>query len=190
MELEATRNIKEILNRYPQEQRYSLALLQEVQKEYGYISPNHLLAISSHLDVAVSEVFSIATFYKALSLNKKGKLIIKVCDGTACHIRGSASVLEEIKRVLKISEGETTQDGLFSIEVVNCVGSCAMAPVVICDGEYHGNVRTGKAAGIIEDAKAMLAGSASAPADVGPGTDPDAHAEQNAAGKKEVPRHE
>lgn len=158
MESEKVKNIKEILNHYPQEQRYSLAMLQEVQKEYGYISPNNLLAISSHLGVPVSEIFSMATFYKALSLNKKGKCIIKVCDGTACHIRGSAGVLDEIKRALKINEGETTPDGLFSIEIVNCVGSCAMAPVVIRDKEYFGNVLLGKAAGIIEDAKSMMAG--------------------------------
>lgn len=150
---EATRTIKEILDRYPPKQRYSLAVLQEVQKEYGYISPNNLLAISSHLGVPVSEIFSIATFYKALSLDKKGRCIIKVCDGTACHIRGSVNILEEIKRALKINEGETTPDGLFSIEIVNCVGSCAMAPVVICDKEYFGNVQTGKASEIIESAK-------------------------------------
>ncbi len=156
MQLESTNNIKTILNRYPQEQRYSLAVLQEVQKEYGYISPNHLLAVSGHLGVPVSEIFSIATFYKALSLDKKGKCIIKVCDGTACHIRGSSGVLEEIKSALKIKEGETTPDGLFSIEVVNCVGSCAMAPVVICGSEYHGNVRAGGASALIHNAKAAM----------------------------------
>lgn len=156
LELEQTRNIKEILSQYPSEQRYSLAVLQEVQKEYGYISPNHLMAISSHLGVPVSEIFSIATFYKALSLDKKGRCIIKVCDGTACHIRGSVNVLEEMKRALKIKEGETTPDGLFSIEIVNCVGSCAMAPVVICDKKYHGNVQIGKAKVIIDDAKEVL----------------------------------
>ncbi|MDD3169602.1 MAG: NAD(P)H-dependent oxidoreductase subunit E [Eubacteriales bacterium] len=156
MELEQTRNIKEILSHYPPEQRYSLAVLQEVQKEYGYISPNHLMAISSHLGVPVSEIFSIATFYKALSLDKKGKCIIKVCDGTACHIRGSVNVLEEIKRALKINEGETTPDGLFSIEIVNCVGSCAMAPVVICDKVYHGNVQIDQAKEIIDEAKEVL----------------------------------
>lgn len=153
MDQERTRNIKDILDRYPPKQRYSLAVLQEVQKEYGYISPNNLLAISSHLGVPVSEIFSIATFYKALSLNKKGRCIIKVCDGTACHIRGSVNILEEIKRALKINEGETTPDGLFSIEIVNCVGSCAMAPVVIAGREYFGNVQTGTTSEILEKAK-------------------------------------
>jgi len=153
LEHEKKKNIKDILGKNPHGQRYSLAILQEVQKEYGYISPEHLTAISFHLRVPVSEIFSIATFYKALSLDKKGKIIIKVCDGTACHIRGSATVLEECKRALNINEGETTPDGLFSIEVVNCVGSCAMAPVVICGEQYFGNVQTGQSSAIIKDAK-------------------------------------
>lgn len=156
LEHEKSRDIKEVLGQYPPEQRYSLAVLQEVQKEYGYISPNNLLAISSYLGVPISEIFSIATFYKALSLNKKGRCIIKICDGTACHIRGSVNVLEEVKRALKINEGETTPDGLFSIEIVNCVGSCAMAPIVICGKEYHGNVQIGKATEIVEEAGEVL----------------------------------
>ncbi len=152
MDHEKEKNIKEILDKYPKQQRYSLAVLQEVQKEYGYVSPNNILAISTHLEIPVSEIFAIATFYKALSLEKKGKIIIKVCDGTACHIRGSMNVLEEIKRTLGIKEGETTADGLFSIEIVNCVGSCAMAPLIICGEEYHGNIQLGQSSKIIQTA--------------------------------------
>lgn len=153
LELEKTKNIIDILEKFSPEQRHSLAILQEVQKEYGYISPNNLLAISSYLKVPISEIFSISTFYKSLSLDKKGKFVIKVCDGTACHIRGSVTVLEEVKRALNIKEDETTPDGLFSIEVVNCVGSCAMAPVVICGDKYFGNVEYGKASKIIKAVK-------------------------------------
>jgi NADH:ubiquinone oxidoreductase subunit E len=150
---ENMKTINDILYQHAPEQRHSLAILQEVQKEFGYISPNNLLAISTYLKVPVSEIFSIATFYKALSLEKKGKFIIKVCDGTACHIRGSVNVLEEIKRALQIKENETTPDGLFSIEVVNCVGSCAMAPVLICNDEYYGNVKTGQAEKMIQSVR-------------------------------------
>jgi NADH-quinone oxidoreductase subunit E len=153
LEEENKKGIQELLDGYPQEQRHALAILQSVQKEYGFISANSLMAISQYLGTPVSELFSIATFYKALSLKKKGKIVIKVCDGTACHIRGSAQILEECKRALQINEGETTPDGLFSIEVVNCVGSCAMAPVVICGEEYHGNVQIGQADEIIDQAK-------------------------------------
>ncbi len=148
---EKTIEIQDILNRYPKEQRYSLAILQEMQKTYGYISVDSLTALSGHVNVPLSELFSLATFYKSLSLTKKGKFIIKVCDGTACHIRGSITVLEEIKRTLQIEEGETTADGLFSLEVVNCVGSCAMAPVVICGDEYFGNVKQGQSAEMIKE---------------------------------------
>jgi NADH-quinone oxidoreductase subunit E len=144
------KTIHEILENFLPEQRFSLAILQAVQKEYNYISSDNLKAISDYLSVPISQIFSMATFYKSLSLTEKGKFILKICDGTACHIRGSVSVLEEIKRTLGIEDGETTPDGLFSIEVVNCVGSCAMAPVVICDQEYFGNVGLGQGTEIIE----------------------------------------
>jgi len=147
---EQSRNIEEILKAFPKAQRFSLAILQEVQKEYNYISADHLKAVAIHLALPLSDIFSMATFYKSLSLEKKGKFVIKICDGTACHIRGSMSVLEEVKRALHIDVGETTPDGLFSIEVVNCVGSCAMAPVVICGEEYFGNVQLGQGQEIID----------------------------------------
>lgn len=143
-------SITGILGRFTPEQKHSLAILQEVQKEEGFISSDNLKIISDYLQVPVSELFSLATFYKSISLTKKGKFILKVCDGTACHIRGSISVLEEVKRSLHIEEGQTTADGLFSLEVVNCVGSCAMAPVVICDEEYFGNVSIGQGEEIVE----------------------------------------
>ena len=139
-----------VLQGFKPEKRHSLAILQEFQRQFGYISESDLKAISSFLDVPVSGLFSLATFYKSLSLEKKGTFIIKVCDGTACHIRGSVPILDEIKRTLGINEFETTPDGLFSLEVVNCVGSCAMAPVVICKEEYFGNVKKGDAPKIIE----------------------------------------
>ena len=147
---EKQRSIEEILKTFPKAQRFSLAILQEIQKEYKYISSDSLKAVASYLALPISDIFSMATFYKSLSLGKKGEFIIKVCDGTACHIRGSLSVLDEVKRALLINEGETTPDGLFSLEIVNCVGSCAMAPVVICDQEYFGNVKLGQAKEIID----------------------------------------
>lgn len=144
------RSIEQILKTFPKAQRFSLAILQEIQKEYKYISSDNLKAVATYLALPISDIFSMATFYKSLSLDKKGNFILKVCDGTACHIRGSLSVLDEVKRALQINEGETTPDGLFSIEIVNCVGSCAMAPVVICDQEYFGNVKLGQAKEIID----------------------------------------
>ena len=145
--------VQEILEAFPAEERFSLAILQKIQKEYSYISGDNLKAVSAYIKIPISQVFSMATFYKSLSLDKKGAFIIKVCDGTACHIRGSRSVLDEIQRALSICEGETTEDGLFSLEIVNCVGSCAMAPVVVCNEEYFGNVGLGEGKKIVETYK-------------------------------------
>lgn len=144
------KSIEEIIQAYPKEERFSLAILQNVQKEYNYISSDALKAVAGHLDIPLSQVFSMATFYKALSLDKKGRVILKVCDGTACHIRGSMSVLDEIENALGIKAGETTEDGLFSLEVVNCLGSCAMAPVVICGEEYYGKMKKGEGREIVD----------------------------------------
>lgn len=142
-----------ILQRFEPDKRYSLAILQDFQHEFNYISESDLKQISDYLNVPVSGLFSLATFYKSLSLEKKGTFIIKVCDGTACHIRGSVPILDEIKRTLGINEFETTPDGLFSLEIVNCVGSCAMAPVVICKDEYFGNAKKGDGVKIINNCK-------------------------------------
>ena len=108
----AQQTITKILQKFPAQQRFSLAILQEIQKEYNYISAEHLKAAADYLSLPLSQLFSMATFYKALSLDKKGKFIIRVCDGTACHIRGSQNILVEIERALGIREGETTEDGL------------------------------------------------------------------------------
>jgi NADH:ubiquinone oxidoreductase subunit E len=139
-----------ILKGFKPDKRHSLAILQEFQKQFGYISADNLKQIAAYLDIPISELFSMATFYKALSLDKNCKFIIKVCDGTACHIRGSVIILEEIKNALGIKEFETTPDGFFSLEVVNCVGSCAMAPVVVCNDEYFGNAKKGDGEKIIK----------------------------------------
>ncbi len=142
-----------VLQQFVPDKRHSLAILQEFQRQFGYISEKDLHLISSYLGTPLSSLFSLATFYKALSLEKKGTFVIKVCDGTACHIRGSIPVLDEIKKALGINEFETTADGLFTLEVVNCVGSCAMAPVVICNEEYFGNAGKGDGKDIINKCK-------------------------------------
>jgi NADH-quinone oxidoreductase subunit E len=93
----------------------------------------------------------MATFYKALSLKAKGKYIIKVCNGTACHIRGSNALMDEVAEVLDITPGETTSDGLFSIEIVNCLGACALAPVMVIDDKYYGGMTKEKVKSVIEE---------------------------------------
>lgn len=148
--MENESRIKEIIFRYPAEKRFSLAIMQDIQREFNYIPREAMKAISEYLLIPLAKLYGMATFYKALSLNPKGKYVIKVCDGTACHIRSSMVVLSELKKLLEIQAGEITPDGLFSLETVNCVGACALAPVIVVNGEYHGKLTPQDIAGIIE----------------------------------------
>lgn len=142
--------IMAILEQYPAEQRYSLAILQDLQRKYNYIPREGMEALSDYLGCPLSSLYSMATFYKALSLKPKGKHIIKLCDGTACHIRGASTLCDGIMRNLGIGDGETTEDGLFSLELVNCLGSCALAPVMVVDETYYGKMTMEKLPGVLD----------------------------------------
>ncbi len=145
--------MKEIISRYPAEKRFSLAIMQDMQRKFNYIPREAMEAISEYLSIPLSKIYGMATFYKALSLNPKGKYVIKVCDGTACHIRSSMVIISELEKLLEIKVGEITPDGLFSIETVNCLGACALAPVMVINGEYYGKLTAQDIAGIIESYK-------------------------------------
>jgi NADH-quinone oxidoreductase subunit E len=136
-----TNEITKLIESYPRDRRYALAILQDIQHIYKYIPREGMSVLSEYLGCPLSSLYSMATFYKALSLTPKGKHIIKVCDGTACHIRGAANLIDGIYRTLGIAPGETTDDGLFSLETVNCLGSCALAPVMVIDEVYYGKLR-------------------------------------------------
>jgi len=133
--------INKIVKSYPRDKRHSLAILQDIQRNFGYISKESLQAVSEYLEIKIAALYSMVTFYKALSLEPKGKHIIRVCDGTACHIRGAPVLLDALERALGIKPGEITDDGLFTVEIVNCVGTCAIAPVMVIDGQYHPKVQ-------------------------------------------------
>jgi len=133
-----------VLNTKNLEKRHALAYLQDIQKQFGYIPKENILNLAGILDMPVSELYAIATFYKTLSLTPRGKHLIQVCDGTACHIRGSVRLLDVIKRELGIAPGGTTRDREFSLKVVNCLGACALAPAMIIDDNYHGGVTADK----------------------------------------------
>ena len=134
----------EILKKYPREQRFTLAIMQDIQNKYNYLPKEALYIVADYLKVPMSRLYSMATFYKALSLKKKGENIIKVCDGTACHIRSSAVLIDEIKKVLGIEPGDITEDGRFSLETVSCLGSCALAPVMVVNEIYYGSLNAVK----------------------------------------------
>lgn len=144
-------SILDIYQKYPKEQRYTLAILQDIQKKFNYIPRSALNELANHLDIPLSKLYSMATFYKALSLEPKGENIIKVCDGTACHIRSSKIIIDEIQKILNIKPGETSIDGRFSLETVNCLGSCAIAPVMVINETYYGKVTPVKIREILDE---------------------------------------
>lgn len=134
------KDILTVVEAYPADRRHALAILQDLQRQFGYIPREGLSAVAEHLGCPVAQLYSMATFYKALSLKAKGRHIIKLCDGTACHIKGSPNLVAGVERALGIKPGETTDDGLFSLELVNCLGSCAIAPVMVIDEQYYGKM--------------------------------------------------
>jgi NADH-quinone oxidoreductase subunit E len=111
--------------------------MQAINEQYNHLPKNILCYVSQELEVPLSQVYHVATFYTSFSLKPRGKHIIKVCMGTACHVRGSPRVLDAIKRYLKIEPGETTGDHVFTLETVNCLGACALGPVVVVDDNYY-----------------------------------------------------
>lgn len=127
--------------------------LHETQREHGYIPPESISKISRQLKISESEIFGVLTFYKAFTLEPRGKHLITICMGTACHVRGAPRILDEFERRLGIGPGETTEDKSFTLETVNCVGACALGPIVISDGTYHGQMKTRDVEKIIEESK-------------------------------------
>ena len=146
---EDKKRIEAIVYSYEKDRRHALAIMQDMQRKFQYIPREGMEIMAEYLECPVAQLYSMATFYKALSLKPKGRHIIKCCDGTACHIRGSVNLIGEIRRQLGIGPGETTEDGKFSFETVNCVGSCALAPVLIVDDTYYGKVSMDSVAEIL-----------------------------------------
>lgn len=149
-ETERSTRISEIIQAYPADQRYALAALQDMQREYNYIPEEGLELLAEYLHCPQAQLYSMATFYKALSLVPKGEYIIRICNGTACHLRGSMNLATSIKGELGIEPGQTTEDGKFSLELVNCLGSCALAPVMVVNENYHNKLRVEQVPGIIQ----------------------------------------
>jgi NADH-quinone oxidoreductase subunit E len=130
-----------------------IEVLQDVQTQYNYLPENVLRAVSDRLHVPLIEVFRGANFYRAFSLAPRGRHQITVCMGTACHVRGSKLVLEEMERQVGVKAGGTTENLEYTLERVNCVGACALGPVVICDGKYHGKLKLTGVAKVLKATK-------------------------------------
>jgi len=140
----AKQKVKATLDRYQHDPGMLVSVLQDVQAEYNYLPRKALLQVSQGLDIPLTQVYSVASFFKAFSLKPRGRHLINVCLGTACHVRGAVRILEEIERQLGINPGETTEDFKYTLERVNCVGACALGPIVIIDDTYSGQMKTDK----------------------------------------------
>lgn len=145
--------ISAILEKYNNEESSIIAILQDIQEKFGYLPKESLLQVSRDVNIPISRVLSLATFFKAFSLIPKGKHPIHVCMGTACHVRGAQLVLEKLERELKIKSGDTTDDMNFSLDEVRCVGCCGLAPVVMVGEEVHGKITQTKVPGILKKYK-------------------------------------
>lgn len=147
------KKVDSIVGRYKGEKGSLISILQDIQEEYNYLPQDALILLSKKLEVSLINIYGIATFFKSFSLTPRGKHLLTVCIGTACHVRGGPGILEELERKLKIKAGETTEDKLFTLESVNCLGCCAIGPIVVKDGEYFGQMTMGKAGSVLKTAQ-------------------------------------
>jgi len=144
--------LDEIIEKYSCADRDSLIpILQEVQEKRGYLSQEAITKIGGLLNLPASKIYGVATFYNQFRFKALGKYHIQICRGTACHVKGSAQILLTLEQELGISAGETSSDGLFSLEVVACIGACGLAPVISVNGEYYANLTPEKTRKVLED---------------------------------------
>ena len=143
-----------ILQKYREAGRDSLIpILQEIQDNEGWLSESSLTEVGKHLNLPVSKIYGVATFYNQFRFQPKGKNHIQICRGTACHVLGSTNVKTELEKLLKIKPDETGKDGLFSLEIVACIGACGLAPVISINGKFFAKVTIDSIKGIIESYK-------------------------------------
>lgn len=142
--------LKEILNHYGSGQDRLIPILQEAQEQYGYLPKDILGEIATSLQLSLAKVYGVVTFYTQFHLQPRGKNVIKVCTGTACHVRGSAETLKEIEKELGITSGGTTEDLGFTLETVACIGACGLAPVIMINDDIHGRLSPDGVAAVLD----------------------------------------
>ena len=153
MEADFKAKIDNILSRFNRNRDNLIPILQEVQQEFGYLPEEAMQIIADFLHLSDSTVYSVATFYTQFKLVPSGKRIIRVCRGTACHVRGGGRILREVEKRLGIKPGETTDDWEYTLETVACFGSCALAPVVVIGDEVYGRMTAARLGQILPDNK-------------------------------------
>lgn len=142
--------VKSFVTKYRSEKKALISILQDIQEEYNYLPQEALRIVSESLGIPLIDIVGVATFYRAFSLEPRGKHLVTVCMGTACHVRGGPKILEEFERKLNVGAGETTEDRQFSLETVACLGCCAIGPVVVVDGDYHAQTSIRKVGSILK----------------------------------------
>jgi len=147
------RRVDEIIDGYQADRACTLSILQDVQAEFKYLPREAIIQTANRLGVSLGEVYRMATFFRAFSLKPKGEYTIKVCMGTACHVRGAVQIIEQFERDLGIKPGETSPDLKFSLEIVMCLGACALGPVVMMNEETHGEMSPDKAHQLVAELK-------------------------------------
>jgi len=142
--------VDKIIDRYSTKQGILIQLLLDIQNELNWIPGDAIIRISERLQVPVSQIYRIASFYKVMNLAPRGRHLIQVCLGTACHVRGGPKILDKVEECLQIKTGETTSDMKFTLRRVNCLGCCALGPVLMVDNDYHGKITTAKVKEVLE----------------------------------------
>jgi len=146
-------DILRILEKHTEDKGRLIAILEEIQDEYGYLPEKSLRIVSDETGRSMVDVYGVATFYRSFSLTPRGKHLVFACLGTACHVRGAPRIVEEFERQLGIKVGQTTEDKEFTLETVNCLGACALGPVVVIDGHYFSQVRKSRVSQLLEGAQ-------------------------------------
>jgi NADH-quinone oxidoreductase subunit E len=142
--------IDEIVDRYRGDKSALIQILLDIQREYYWLPKEALLRLSERLEVPLNRIYHIATFFKVFSLMPRGRHSVTVCMGTACYVRGSPQLLDKVEEILKVKPGETSSDMRFTLTTVNCLGCCALGPVMVVDGEYHGRLAPAKVRQFLE----------------------------------------
>ena len=157
LKAEAVKQIREICGRYKDEKTPLMMILSDIQNEYGYIPLEVQELVSQETNISVAEIYGVVTFYSFFSMTPKGKYVIGVCLGTACYVKGSQLVLDKFAELLGIKAGETTEDGLFTLDVLRCIGACAVAPAVSINGKVYPQVKVDNVKNIIAEYRAKEA---------------------------------
>jgi NADH:ubiquinone oxidoreductase subunit E len=145
--------VKTIVEKYHGDKSALISILQDVQKEYAFLPKDALSLLSEAMEIPLSRVYEVSTFYNSFSLVPRGKHLIEVCAGTACHVKGGPKLRSRLETELNIECGETTEDKMFTLEEVRCLGCCSLAPVIKVDGDIHAYLEEGKIPGILENYK-------------------------------------